>query len=89
METSVLAAVNVSALAMGVIFVVLTLLIFTIQALVKLMPYEEPPAIPARKRASSFAAPEQDNEVAAITATLAAHMGKRPDEFRILNIQSH
>ena len=89
METSVLAAVNVSALAMGVIFVVLTLLIFTIQALVKLMPYEETPASPARKRASRPAAPGQDDEVAAITATLAAHTGKRPDEFRILNIQPH
>ena len=89
METSVLAAVNVSALAMSVIFVVLTLLIFTIQALVKLMPYEEPLANPRKKRASSPTAPGQDDEVAAITATLAAHMGKRPDEFRILNIQSH
>ena len=89
METSVLAAVNVSALAMGVIFVVLTLLIFTIQALVKLIPYEENPASPARKRASSPTTSGQDDEVAAITATLAAHMGKRSDEFRILNIQSH
>ena len=89
METSVLAAVNVSALAMGVIFVVLTLLIFTIQALVKLTPYEEPSANPEKKRASSPTAPGQDDEVAAITATLAAHMGKRPEEIRILNIQSH
>ena len=89
MEASVLAAVNVSALAMGVIFVVLTLLIFTIQALVKLMPYEEATSKPGRKRASDPTTPGQDDEVAAITATLAAHMGKRPDEFRILNIQSH
>ena len=89
METSVLAAVNVSALAMGVIFVVLTSLIFTIQALVKLMPYEEPSANQERQRASSHTAPGQDDEVAAITATLAAHIGKRPDELRILNIHSH
>ena len=89
MEISVLAAVNVSALAMGVIFLVLTLLIFTIQTLVKLMPYEEPPASPAKTMANCNAASGQDDEVAAITATLAAHMGKRPDEFRILNIQSH
>ena len=89
METSVLAAVNVSALAMGVIFLVLTSLIFTIQGLVKLMPYEEPPTSPVRKMASSSAAPRQHDEVAAITATLAAHMGKRTDEFRIVNIQSH
>ena len=89
METSVLAAVNVSALAMGVIFLVLTSLIFTIKTLVKLMPYKEPPASPARKMASSPAKPGQDDEVAAITAALAAHMGKKPDEFRILNIQSY
>ena len=89
METSVLAAVNVSALAMGVIFVVLTSLIFTIQALVKFMPYEEPPVNPEKKRVSGPTAPGQDDDVAVITATLAAHMGKRPDEFRILNIQSH
>ncbi len=88
MEASVSAAVSVSALAMAVIFVVLTLLIFTIQALVKLLPYKTPPAPPARKTATSNAAPEQDDQVAAITASLAAHMGKRPDEFRIVNIQS-
>ncbi len=87
MEASVLAAANVSALAMGVIFLVLTLLIFTIQALVKLMPYEEPSANQESQRASSHTAPGQDDEVAAITATLAAHMGKRPDEFKILKIQ--
>ncbi len=89
METSVLAAVNVSALAMGVIFLVLTLLIFTIRVLVKLMPYQELPAGPGRKTASSSAASGQDDEVAAITASLAAHMGKRPDELRILNIQPY
>ena len=86
METSVLAAVNVSALAMGVIFVVLTLLIFTIQALVKLIPYEEP--APSQKVPVSGSS-GHDDQVAAITASLAAHMGKRPDEFRIINIQSH
>ncbi len=89
METSVLAAVNVSALAMAVIFVVLTLLIFTIQGLVKLMPYEKPPASTGRKKVNSSGIPEQDDEVAAITATLAAHMGIKPDEFRIIKIQSH
>lgn len=87
MEASVPAAINVSLLAMSVIFVVLTLLIFTIQTLVKLMPYQAPPPAPARKAAASPSG--QDDQVAAITATLAAHMGKRPDEFRIVNIQSH
>ncbi len=88
MEASVSAAVNVSLLAMSVIFTVLIILIFTIQILVKLMPYKAPPAPPAKK-VSASTPPGQDDQVAAITATLAAHMGKRPDEFRIVNIQSH
>lgn len=87
METSVLAAVNVSILSMAVIFVVLSLLIFTIQTLVKLLPYQAPPAVPARKVAASGPS-GQDDQVAAITATLAAHLGKSPDEFRIVNIKS-
>ena len=86
MEASVFAAANVSVLAMTVIFVVLTILIFTIQMLVKLIPYEEP--APSQKVPVSGSS-EHDDQVAAITASLAAHMGKRPDEFRILNIQSH
>ena len=88
MEASVSAALSVSALAMAVIFTVLTILIFTIKALVKLIPYKAPPAPPARKVASSAAPLEQDDQIAAITASLAAHMKKRPDEFRIVNIQS-
>ncbi len=89
MEVSVSAAVNVSILAMSVIFTVLIVLIFTIQALVKLMPYQAPTTTPARKTVVRSTAAEQDDQVAAITATLAAHMGKRPDEFRIVNIQVH
>ena len=88
MEVSVSAALSVSALAMAVIFTVLIILIFTIKALVKLIPYKAPPAPPARKVASSAAPLEQDDQIAAITASLAAHMKKRPDEFRIVNIQS-
>ena len=88
MEASVSAALSVSALAMAVIFTVLIILIFTIKVLVKLIPYKAPPAPPARKVAISAAPPEQDDQIAAITGSLAAHMGKRPDEFRIVNIQS-
>ena len=87
MEVSVSAAVNVSILAMTVIFTVLIVLIFTIKTLVKLMPYQTPPATPVRNNAGIRSG--QDDQVAAITATLAAHMGKRPDEFRIVNIQTH
>lgn len=84
MEASIPAALNVSVLAMVVIFMVLIILIFTIQTLVKLMPYKAP-APPAK---SVSAAGSSDDQVAAITATLASHMEKRPDEFRIINIQS-
>ena len=87
MEASVPAAVNVSILAISVIFTVLIILIFTIKILVKLMPYQTPPATPARNNAGITSG--QDDQVAAITATLAAHMGKRPDEFRIVNIKTH
>jgi len=89
MEVSVSAAVNVSILAMSVIFTVLIVLIFTIQALVKLMPYQAPIVAPVRKTVGSPTAAEEDDQVAAITATLAAHMGKRPEEFRVVNIQMH
>ena len=88
MEASVSAALSVSALAMAVIFTVLTILIFTIKALVKLIPYKAPPTPPARKIASNAATPEQDDQNAAITASLAAHMGKKPNEIRVVNIQS-
>ena len=82
MEVSISAAVNVSALSMAVIFTVLVILIFTIQALVKLMPYKAPP----RRQAAASASGDQDDHVAAITATLAMHMGKSPNDFRIVNI---
>lgn len=89
MEVSVLSAVNVSILAMGVIFLVLTILIFTIQALVKFIPYEAPPPSPARRKAKSTvvaSTSQEDDHIAVITATLAMHMGKSPSEFRIVNI---
>jgi sodium pump decarboxylase gamma subunit len=88
MEVSVSAAVNVSILAMAVIFTVLIILIFTIKILVKYMPYKAAP--PARAvYAGNSTTTDEDDQVAAITATLAAHMRKRPDEFRIANIQIH
>ncbi len=86
MEASFLAAVNVSILAIMVIFTVLVILIFTIQVLVKLIPYKAPPPAPARPQTASSANGDQDDHVAAITATLAMHMGKSPSEFRIVNI---
>tara|TARA_Y100001960_G_C14346900_1_gene667583 strand:- start:276 stop:548 length:273 start_codon:yes stop_codon:yes gene_type:complete len=90
MEVSVSAAVNVSILAMSVIFTVLIILIFTIKILVKYMPYKATPSVPlARAVSVANSSTGEDDQIAAITATLAAHMRKRPDEFRIANIQTH
>ena len=88
MEASFLAAVNVSILAIAVIFTVLIILIFTIQLLEKLIPYEAPPPeAPHHQPASTpSVSGDQDDHVAVITATLAMHLGKSPDEFRIVNI---
>lgn len=87
MEASISEAVNVSILAMSVIFLVLTVLIFTINGLVKLIPYKVPPAPPAKSGSTGNPPGQEDDQVAAITAALAAHLGKRPDEFKIVNIQ--
>ena len=82
-----MAAVNVSILAMAVIFTVLVILIFTIKLLVKFIPYEAPPPAPQwQQSASQSASGDQDDHVAAITATLAMHLRKSPSEFRIVNI---
>jgi Na+-transporting methylmalonyl-CoA/oxaloacetate decarboxylase gamma subunit len=89
MEVSVSAAINVSILAMSVIFTVLIILIFTIKTLVKYMPYKAAPTELAARVVSVGNSAGEDDQVAAITATLAAHIGKRPDQFRITNIQMH
>ena len=86
MEASFLAAVNVSILAMVVIFTVLIILIFTIKLLVKLIPYEAPPPEAPHRQPASTPSASDDDHVAAITATLAMYLGKSPDEFRIVNI---
>lgn len=86
MEATFLAAVNVSILSIAVIFTVLTILIFTIKLLVKIIPYQAPPPKVPRSQPASSTGGEQDDHVAIITATLAMHMRKSPDEFRIVNI---
>jgi sodium pump decarboxylase gamma subunit len=90
MEASFLAAVQVSILAIAVIFTVLVILIFTIKILVRLIPYvAPPPKAPRQQTASAQSANgEQDEHVAAITATLAMHLRKSPDEFQIVNISN-
>jgi hypothetical protein len=52
---------------------------------VRLVPYEAPPP-KARRQPASAPSASGDDHVAVITATLAMHLGKSPDEFRIVNI---
>ena len=85
MEASFLGAVQVSILSILVIFTVLTVLIFTIKLLVKVIPYEVPPA-PAPRCQSALVNKEQDTHVAVITATLAMHLKKSPEDFQVSNI---
>ena len=87
MEASFLGAAKVSLLSITVIFTVLIILIFTIKLLVKMIPYVAPPAkAPRQQSTAQPASGDQDEHIAAISATLVMHLGKSPDEFRIVNI---
>lgn len=79
-------AIQVSLIAMGVIFLVLGVLIGLIQILVKLIPYEAPPAPPAKPQAAA-AGPDEGETVAAIHAAVARHRGQTPESIQITHIQ--
>jgi len=86
MTASIGNAVTVSFISMSVIFIVLTILIFTINLLVKLLPYQAPPA-PAKKKAAQAAqapgASESDEHIAAITGAMNAHLGQNAGNLNI------
>lgn len=84
MYSNFIASLYVSVIAMGVIFLVLILLIYTVKILVHFLPYQEPPS-----SASAPGAPAQDEEhIAVITSAVAAYLGKSPEQLRIVNIKS-
>lgn len=89
MPANTLAAVYVSMIAMGIIFLVLGILIVTIKVLDKLIPYKAPPPPPAKKSRPA-AAPAQDHEteehVAAIASALTTALGRSPAEINIVRI---
>ena len=87
MNGDILTSISVSVLAMSVIFVVLTLLIFTINILVYFIPYKAPPP-PPPKRQPAAKPSEEDEHVAAIVGALATHLNRPPDQFHIKNITS-
>jgi len=76
------AGLNVTAVGMGVVFVLLTLLVFIIDgmsALCRLIE-GEPPAAGEPPRAPAAANAPSDGElVGVVTAAIAAHRGHRPD----------
>ncbi len=90
----IIESIQVSILAMGVIFLVLGILIGVIRALVHFLPYSAPPAPASRARApvapasATGAVPEEDH-VAAIHAALAHHLGKVPQDLHIVNITDY
>lgn len=86
----IIQSIQVSILAMGVIFLVLGVLIWVIQILVRFLPYAAPPA-PAPKASNSAAASvssQNEDHFAAIHAALAHHLGKSPQDIQIVNITS-
>ena len=86
MNDAIITAFTVSGIAISVIFLVLTILIFTIKLLVRLLPYEEPPKKPAPKVQTQQT--EVDEDIAIITSAMTSHLSRLPGKFQIINIQS-
>ena len=85
-----LESVQISFLAMTVIFVVLGILIGVIQVLVHFLPYTAEPAPPARTQSpvAATGASQEEDHIAAIHAALAHHLGKAPQDIHIQQITS-
>ncbi|MBT5969135.1 MAG: OadG family protein [Nitrospina sp.] len=90
MDPIVLTSLTVSLIAISVIFTVLIILIFTIKLLVYLLPYQEPTATKSSAQAppqhSSASTTVTPDIISAITAVMATHLGKSPQEFYITQI---
>ena len=90
MDPIVLTSLTVSLIAILVIFTVLIILIFTIKLLVYVLPYQEPPATKSSAQASpqhsSASTTVTPDIISAITAVMATHLGKSPQEFHISQI---
>lgn len=80
--TKIYIAINVSALALSVIFLVLIILIGIIKVMVYLVPYKEDPSPPETGAPATPNIPVEEL-TAAIHAAMAAHLGKSPNEIQI------
>jgi len=85
----IIQSIQVSILAMIVIFLVLSILIGIIQVMVHFLPYQNPQAPPAKASATpaSGSSPEEDH-IVAIHAALAHHLGRAPQDIHIGHITS-
>jgi len=85
MDPIVITSLRVSLIAILVIFTVLVVLIYTIKLLVRLIPYEAPP-VAARAKPKTSANVVTPDIISAITAAMATHLRKPPQEFYITQI---
>jgi len=85
MDPIVITSLRVSLIAILVIFTVLVVLIYTIKLLVRLIPYEAPP-VAARAKPKTSENVVTPDIISAITAAMATHLRKPPQEFYITQI---
>lgn len=85
---SLIHPIQVSILAMAVIFMVLGILIGVIKTLVHFLPYLAPTAPPPRTQTPVADSSQNEDHIAAIHAALAYHLGKAPQDIHITNITS-
>ncbi len=85
---SLIEPIQVSILAMTVIFLVLGILIGVIQILVHFLPYtaKPPPTPRAQAPAATSGSSQDEDHIAAIHAALAHHLGRAPQDIQIVNI---
>jgi len=91
MTNAISTALTVSGIAIIVIFLVLTILIFTIKLLVHLLPYEAPPPPVKKARpvvASATQTSDVDADIAVITSVMSSHLGQTAGNLQVISIQS-
>ncbi len=87
---SLIEPIQVSILAMVVIFLVLGILVGVIKVLVHFLPYtaKPPPSPRAQAPAAASGSSQDEDHIVAIHAALAHHLGKAPQDLQIVNITS-
>ena len=85
-----LESIQISFLAMIVIFLVLGILIGVIKVLVHFLPYTEEPVPTARTQSpvAATGASQEEEHIAAIHAVLAHHLGNAPQDLHIQHTPS-